>query len=390
VKRCGARRSAVLGLAVAAMVSACVEAPGAMDAGGGEGPDGGAPTSDAGTGTGWRYVGPAGFSEGIASSPAIALHQGTPYVAFADHPASNKLTIMRLSGEAWTVVGTRGFTPAAVMDVAAVSCQGRLFVAYRLLQVPAPFDTGFVIELDGDGWKPVGGELGGAGSTAYRIALACGPSGPVAAWSAYEAGALSVAQLEGDAWTLLGGNHGLWANAGVGLALDSTGAPHVGFASSNDQNRPAVRRFTSTAAVAVAEPFASASPAAWASLAFAGPEPVLAYLDEHGLQVRLAAGGSWTTLATNLLTAEGTAADRPSLASTADGGVLLVARSSTPAFSHGAAVQQLVGGALVPVGARVFSPFTVDMPSLAVQGSIPWVAFQDWQHDKRLSVMTPE
>jgi hypothetical protein len=269
---------------------------------------------------------------------------------------------------------------------------GRLFVAYRLLQVPAPFDTGFVVELDdaGTGWKAVGEALGGAGSRAYRNALACGPSGPVAAWSAYEAGALSVAQLEGDAWTLLGGSHGLWANAGVGLALDPAGAPHVGFASSLDQNRPMVRRFTTTTATAVAEPFASASPAAWASLAFAGPEPVLAYLDEQGLQVRLAAGGTWSTLATNLLTAEGVAADRPSLASTADGGVLLLARSSTSAFPHGAAVQQLVGGALVPVGARVFSPFTVDMPSLAVQGSIPWVALQDWQHDKRLSVMTPE
>jgi len=355
------------------------------------GPD--AKTADAGNtgGTGWKYVGAPGFSSGIASHTSLTFHDdGMPYVAFSDATVANKLTVMRLQNGSWSAVGAPGFTEAPVMDVATTSCAGSLYVGYRLLKVPSPYDAGFVVRLDGGTWVPVGGQLGGTGARAYRLTLACTPTGPVAAWSAYENGALSVARLDGDVWTLMGGDHGLAANAGVGLAIDAQGKPHVGFASANDDNRAAVRRFDESSTTPLGPALLTTQATSWATLAFAGPKPVFAFLDMQGLQLHAYVEDAWKPLATGVLPAEGVSANTPLLVSSSSGETFLFARTSTPDGANRGAVLKLVGEALVPIHQAVFSPHSVAFPSLAVSEGQPFVAFQDWAHDKRLSVMTPE
>jgi hypothetical protein len=59
----------------------------------------------------WQLQGNANFSDGIASSPSIALNsKGEPYVAFKDNNNNKSITVVGLVNGIWTPLGNKGFT----------------------------------------------------------------------------------------------------------------------------------------------------------------------------------------------------------------------------------------------------------------------------------------
>jgi len=69
-------------------------------------------------GQAWVPLGSPGFSSGDAMWISMAVHHGTPYVAFTDGldpsaPEEGKATVMKFDGQAWAPLGSERFTPAS-------------------------------------------------------------------------------------------------------------------------------------------------------------------------------------------------------------------------------------------------------------------------------------
>ena len=63
------------------------------------------------SGDSWELVGAESISEGVANEISLAFNQsGVPYVAFKDVSFSNKLSVMSFEGDNWSYVGERGIS----------------------------------------------------------------------------------------------------------------------------------------------------------------------------------------------------------------------------------------------------------------------------------------
>lgn len=87
------------------------------------------------TGTAWTQAGNADFSAHEAWAPTIACLNNTPYVVYADQPASGTndiLTIQKLSGSTWTTVASTGFNQKEDSDwhTIAFDATGVPFVSF--------------------------------------------------------------------------------------------------------------------------------------------------------------------------------------------------------------------------------------------------------------------
>ncbi len=80
----------------------------------------------------WVAVGTAGFSEGRAIFPSLALDSNnTPYVAYQDGANDGKATVMKYDGANWVNVGTAGFSAGgAPFPSLALDSNNTPYVAY--------------------------------------------------------------------------------------------------------------------------------------------------------------------------------------------------------------------------------------------------------------------
>ncbi|WP_345954267.1 IPT/TIG domain-containing protein [Mucilaginibacter sp. PAMB04168] len=85
-------------------------------------------------GDNWETVGSPGFSGAVTPDAKIALafNGTTPYIAHADYNNSGKGTVMRLNdaGTTWQVVGKPNFTTVQAKDMAMAIEQGTPYIAY--------------------------------------------------------------------------------------------------------------------------------------------------------------------------------------------------------------------------------------------------------------------
>ena len=85
------------------------------------------------SGDSWELVGAESISEGIANDISLAFNQsGVPYVAFKDVSFSNKLSVMSFDGDNWSYVGERGISSgAASYPSIKINSNDEVYVAFK-------------------------------------------------------------------------------------------------------------------------------------------------------------------------------------------------------------------------------------------------------------------
>jgi len=126
------------------------------------------------------YVGSPDFSPGAASSVALLVTNGTPYVAFTDGAYSNQISVMYYNGNSWAYFNNAGFSGVTSGTLAsstypsiASDGRGNFYVAY----VDANNGNKVSVkENSGSGWNQVG-SAGFSPSQAAWTSLAIDSSG---------------------------------------------------------------------------------------------------------------------------------------------------------------------------------------------------------------------
>ena len=178
----------------------------------------------------WSVVGTKNFSMGNVSFPKIALDpSGTPYVIYEDLANSQKATVMKYNGTDWTVVGTAGFScnDTGYTDI-DVDTSGTPYVVY--------LDWGYngsatVKKFDGTTWVTVGNP-GFTSGEAVSTTIAIDSSGtPYIAYEDFgKKDGSTVMKFNGTSWVYVGSPDFSSDCAGnVSLALNSKGVPYVVF-----------------------------------------------------------------------------------------------------------------------------------------------------------------
>ena len=173
--------------------------------------------------TGWLPVGPPGLPGSTGTSMSLALNSGgQPYIAFTDSGVSNAITVMTYSGQAWTVVGGRGFSsPYAHVMSLAFDNKDQLYVAAAISMTPAAMTF-----TASKGWVSVGSLNTSqlvAMATSVQMALHPVSQNPIVACAGYMG--TSVVYFNGLAWTMLGTS--LPRMNEMSLAVRSDGQPYL-------------------------------------------------------------------------------------------------------------------------------------------------------------------
>lgn len=84
-------------------------------------------------GDNWELVGEEVFSGGLSNYIDLAFDvNGVPYVAFQDVSFSNKLSVMTYNGTTWEYVGERGVSPASASHCSIeLNSDGEIFLAFK-------------------------------------------------------------------------------------------------------------------------------------------------------------------------------------------------------------------------------------------------------------------
>jgi len=80
----------------------------------------------------WVSVGNPGFSVGGVFYTSITVHNGIPYVAYADETDDDAATVMKYNGSNWTLIGSPDFSGGeADFTSLAIDSTGNLYVSYE-------------------------------------------------------------------------------------------------------------------------------------------------------------------------------------------------------------------------------------------------------------------
>ncbi|PIT95110.1 hypothetical protein COT98_01170 [Candidatus Falkowbacteria bacterium CG10_big_fil_rev_8_21_14_0_10_39_9] len=103
----------------------------------------------------WQFLGDENVSDSAALFTSLAVHDGTPYVAYTDSSAGDKLSVKKFNGADWVAVGSLGFSDGATFGgpVIALDDGGNPYVFYGDV---AHSNRGVVQKFDGASWVDVG------------------------------------------------------------------------------------------------------------------------------------------------------------------------------------------------------------------------------------------
>lgn len=171
-------------------------------------------------------VGDEGFSAGEVNYVSLAIHDTTPYVAYADWGNSGFATVMKYNGSAWENVGSAGFSGYRADFVSlALDSSGNPYVAYQDYR-----DTDYkatVMAFDGSAWNTVG-SAGFSGNDARQINLKMHGDTPYVSYS--EQGLqIKLMRYESSTWQSIDTGTFSPGSSTVSLALDSSGNPMIAF-----------------------------------------------------------------------------------------------------------------------------------------------------------------
>jgi hypothetical protein len=187
-------------------------------------------------------VGNEGFSAGVIDYPAMALNGNVPYVAYQDYGNSKKLTVMRLNGTDWEVVGKAGISDGDATFISiAFSNTGIPYVAYS---DDDNLGKATVKRFNGNAWENVGPAASWGG--VIYLSLRLNGSIPYLGYRDDANGSkAAVVKFNGSIWEPVGAT-GFSTEfiANAAMALDKSAVPYMVFAVTDSVPRLSVRKFT--------------------------------------------------------------------------------------------------------------------------------------------------
>jgi hypothetical protein len=182
----------------------------------------------------WNTVGQVGFSfqGGYGPTAAIAVYNGTPYVAYSDFGSGEmdgQATVWKFDGSSWVTVGLPAFSrTSAYMINILFDNTGSPLVKYSNI------DNGDgkvnVQKFDGNSWNIVGNTEFSAGD-AVGIAMVVDSNGtPYVMYSdGVDSARITVQKYVSGNWITLGFGLSTGNINGAAIALDPNGNPWVAF-----------------------------------------------------------------------------------------------------------------------------------------------------------------
>ncbi|MEI7898034.1 MAG: T9SS type A sorting domain-containing protein [bacterium] len=256
-------------------------------------------------GTHWVNVGNAGFSTDFPEYVSLAFSpsDGFPYVAYSDGIGGFKARVMKFNGTKWVNVGNtgQGFSAgeADYVSLAFNPADNQPYVAYKDY---GNANKATVMTYNGTRWVNVGNAGFSAGETDNEC-LAFNPYDyqPYVAYMDYVSSGISVMTFNGTNWVNIG-TAGFYAGSAdyISLAINpSSGLPYVAFADRSIALKATVMMFDGTNWVYVGNAGFSTSLAQYENIAF-GPrdaQPYVAYADSAGLATLMKFNGTnWVSV----------------------------------------------------------------------------------------------
>lgn len=272
----------------------------------------------------WASLGPKDISQpsySRADFTAIATApDGAIYVAYKDFNNGNKATVEKYTSGAWSLVGTAGFSAAAIEYIKiAIAPDG---TPYVVLQIKDGMDlfrlNATVMKFSGSNWSVVGTLNAqqfdfNSGPDYYpNIDIAIAPdNSPFVAYSDYsQAGPMpqilsgTVKKFDGTNWVIVGSAGFTGSSQAKALSFSisqSDGTPYFLFEDDMVSNAATVMKFDGSSWVLVgARGFSNSSEIAYPSIAITSDGiPYVAYKDvthSNKATVMVFNGSSWTTV----------------------------------------------------------------------------------------------
>ncbi len=243
----------------------------------------------------WSFIGSERFSTDVGNESAFAIApDGTPYMVYND-ASINPLgaTVMKYSGGAWSVVGTRGFAASSQGYALAFGPDGTPYVS----NINDNDGGAYVYKLNGTSWTLVGsGNL--SGGTIYGLTMTVGPDGTpyVAYGDGNNSARASVASFSGS-WNTVGSGAVSVTGGGVPvIAISPAGTVFLAFTDGVNSNVN-VKQYNGSAWNALGSLTAKANQVA---LTFAPDgNPVVGYTDLNAnskISVIKYTGSAWALL----------------------------------------------------------------------------------------------
>ena len=208
------------------------------------------------TGMIWEPIGQQGFSLGRVGDLDLALDgSGDPVVAYRDDANGKRTTVQRWNGNAWEYVGSAGFSPdSAMYQSIALDAADNPVVAYQ--------EKGFtyrdhttVQRWNGAAWEFVG-DRGFSNNFTRCQAIAVGSSGdPIVAYldQVSDGGHVKVQKWNGSVWQQCGIEEGPLGLFSLGLGLEPSGEPIIGYTNLYYGGRETVQKWDGVSWIALGE-----------------------------------------------------------------------------------------------------------------------------------------
>lgn len=336
----------------------------------------------------WKTAGTAGFSQASAQDICLAVHNGTPYIAYQDVSSANVARVMKYNGSAWISVGSGPVSDGDAYDINLDILNGQPLLVYK----DSANGGGLTARVyNGSSWVNLGinsftpSDVGDSVGT-RNIALQVKDATPYVAFSDGNAGdQVSVMYYDGTNWQYLlsPGFSSAPLHSHISLVLEE-GRIYTAFCDSASNDTISVYTTNGSSWVRL-QPDILADNSAFACIGAYQDTLYMLYQDgTNSWQSALAvnSGSGWVR-----------ADYEPGSLASSDSHSLAIYSGEPyvlyPDASHAnrATLKRWNGTQWTVIGDSGFSSGSVSQVCLQFSGGVPWAAFSDADLSGRITVM---